>query len=61
MPFIKNYEEAIDVLDSMKSGKCAGRCRRIWMTNLKYALETKPNPLKLSASERKNMTEKFKN
>jgi hypothetical protein len=59
MPFIKNYKEAFDVLKSIETGKCAGRCRRIWMTNLKNALKTKTNPLKLTMSERKNMTKKM--
>jgi hypothetical protein len=59
MPFIKNYKEAFDVLKSIETGKCAGRCRRIWMTNLKNALKTKTNPLNLTMSERKNMTKKM--
>jgi hypothetical protein len=59
MPFIKNYKEAVDVLKSIETGKCAGRCRRIWMTNLKNALKTKTNPLNLTMSERKNMTKKM--
>lgn len=59
MPFIKNYKEAMDVLKSIETGKCAGRCRRIWMTNLKNALKTKTNPLNLTMSERKNMTKKM--
>jgi hypothetical protein len=59
MPFIKNYKEAFDVLKTIETGKCAGRCRRIWMTNLKNALKTKTNPLNLTMSERKNMTKKM--
>ncbi len=59
MPFIKNYKEAVDVLKSIETGKCAGRCRRIWMTNLKNALKTKTNPLNLTMNERKNMTKKM--
>ena len=59
MPFIKNYEEAMDVLKSIETGKCSGRCRRIWMTNFKNALKTKKNPLNLTLSERKNMTKKM--
>ena len=59
MPFIKNYKEAMNVLKSIETGKCSGRCRRIWMTNLKNALKTKTNPLNLTMSERKNMTKKM--
>ena len=59
MPFIKNYKEAMDVLKSIEIGKCVGRCRRIWVTNLKNSLKTKTNPLNLTTSERKNMTKKM--
>jgi len=61
MPFIKNYEQAMNVLKSIENGKCSGRCRRIWMTNFKNALKTKTNPLNLTSSERKNMTKKMNN
>jgi hypothetical protein len=61
MPFIKNYEQAMNVLKSIENGKCSGRCRRIWMTNFKNALKTKTNPLNLTESERKNMTKKMNN
>lgn len=56
MPFIKNYKEAMNVLKSIETGKCSGRCRRIWIINLKNSLKTKTNPLNLTTSERKNMT-----
>ena len=49
MPFIKNYEEAMDVLKSIETGKCSGRCRRIWMTNFKNSLKIKTNPLNLTS------------
>lgn len=59
MPFIRNYKEAMNVLKSIETGKCAKRCRTSWMRNFRYALKTKSNPLKLTASERKTMTKKM--
>jgi len=53
MPFIRNYKEAMNVLKSIETGKCAKRCRSSWMRNFRYALKTKSNPLKLTASEKK--------
>jgi hypothetical protein len=49
------YKESIDVLKSIKNGKC----RKNWIINFKNALKTKINPLNLNASERKNMTKKM--
>jgi hypothetical protein len=59
MPFIKNYKQAMDVLKSIETGKCLGRCRQSWLRNFKFALKTSTNPLKLTSIERKNMTKKM--
>jgi hypothetical protein len=60
MPFISTYNGAMKLLSEMKTGTCKGTCKTIWMRNLKYALKTKTNPLGLTATQRKTMTEKMK-
>jgi len=60
MPFIRNYREAMAVLNSIGSGKCSGKCKSNWMRNFRNALKTKTNPLKLTKTERKNMTKRMK-
>jgi hypothetical protein len=60
MPFLKGYDDAVRVLKDMEVGKCKGSCRSVWMRNIKYALKTKSNPLKLSKSERKRLNLKLK-
>jgi hypothetical protein len=60
MPFIRNYNSAIKILSGIGTGKCKGSCKTIWTRNIKYALKTKTNPLKLTKKERKNLTKKLK-
>jgi len=60
MPFINNYNGAIKILSEIGTGKCKGTCKSVWIRNIKYALKTKTNPLKLTNQERKNMTQKIK-
>jgi hypothetical protein len=60
MPFISNYNSAMKILSEIGTGKCKGNCKTIWTRNIKYALKTKTNPLKLTKKERKNLTEKLK-
>ena len=60
MPFIKNYNGAMQILAEIGNRTCKESCKTIWMRNLKYALKTKTNPLGLNKTQRKNMTEKMK-
>lgn len=60
MTWIHSYNGAMRVLSSIENGKCSGPCRTSWMRNFKYALKTKSNPLKLTASQRKTMTARIK-
>lgn len=60
MPFIKSYNGAMQILSSIGNGNCKGSCKTIWIRNIKYALKTKTNPLRLTKTQRKNMTEKIK-
>ena len=60
MPFISNYNGAMQILSEIGTGKCKGNCKSIWVRNLRYALKTKTNPLKLTLKQRKIMTEKLK-
>jgi len=61
MPFIHTYTKAMEILSDMEIGTCKGKCKSIWIRNLRYALKTKTNPLGLNEKQRKNMTEKIKN
>ena len=60
MPFIRNYNGAMQILSEIGNGTCKDRCKTAWIRNLKYALKTKTNPLGLSQTQRKRMTEKLK-
>ncbi len=60
MVFIGTYKEADDILNNIATGTCEGRCRSVWTRNIKYALKTKTNPLKLTAIQKKNLTKKMK-
>lgn len=60
MPFIRSYNGAMRQLASIQNGNCSGTCRTVWMRNIKYALETKSNPLKLTTEQRKTMKAKIK-
>jgi hypothetical protein len=61
MPFIGTYNGAMKILSEIGTGTCKGSCKTVWMRNIKYALKTKTNPLKLTNKQRKNITEKIKN
>jgi hypothetical protein len=60
MGFITGYNGAMKVLSEIGTGSCKGKCKTNWIRNLKYALKTKTNPLKLTEKQRKTMTEKIK-
>lgn len=60
MPFIRNYNGAMQILSQIGTGKCAGSCKSTWIRNIKYALQTKTNPLKLNRTQRKAVVEKIK-
>jgi hypothetical protein len=60
MTFIRNYNGAMQILSEIETGSCKGNCKSVWIRNLKYALKTKTNPLRLNKKQRKNMTEKMK-
>jgi len=60
MPFISNYNGAMQILSGIGNGTCKKRCKSVWIRNLKYALKTKTNPLGLNKQQRKNITEKMK-
>ena len=60
MPFISNYNGAMQILSAIGTGTCKGNCKSIWVRNIKYALKTKSNPLGLNKQQRKNITEKIK-
>ena len=60
MPFISNYNGAMQILSGIGNGTCKGNCKSIWIRNIRYALKTKTNPLNLNKQQRKNITEKIK-
>jgi hypothetical protein len=51
---------AFQLLNAMMTGKCAGKCRSVWLRNIQYALKAKSNPLKLTAAEKQRMTAKVR-
>jgi hypothetical protein len=61
MPFIKTYNEANQILKDIGRGKCKGSCKTIWLRNIRYAIKTKTNPLKLSKKERIAIKKTIKN
>ncbi len=60
MAFISTYNGAMRLLNSIGTGKCSGRCKKLWIRNFRYALKTKTNPLKLTSSQRKSLTKRIK-
>jgi len=58
MPFI-NKKEAFQIISDIKKGVCTDSCRTVWMRNIRYALKTKTNPLKLTELERQKMIKKI--
>ncbi len=59
MPFI-GKREAFGLLNDMEKGTCVDRCRKVWLHHIQYALKSKANPLKLTATEKKRMTRRVK-
>ena len=51
---------AFKLLNSMETGKCAGKCRSVWLRNIQYALKAKSNPLDLTQAEKRRMTAKVR-
>jgi biopolymer transport protein ExbB/TolQ len=41
MPFVGSYSKAMSILSEIGNGKCADRCKSVWIRNFKYALKTK--------------------
>ena len=60
MPFITTYTQGMKLLSDIEKGTCKGDCKSIFIRNLRYALKTKTNPLRLNETQRKNMTAKIK-
>lgn len=60
MPFISNYNGAMQILSEIGTGTCKGKCKSVWVRHIKYALKTKTNPLGLSNTQRKTITAKIK-
>lgn len=60
MPFIRNYNGAMQILSEIGTGTCKESCKSTWLRNIRNALKTKTNPLGLNKTQRKAMTEKIK-
>ena len=39
MPFVGSYSKAMSILSEIGNGKCADRCKSVWIRNFKYALK----------------------
>ena len=57
--FISNYNGAMQILKEIGTGTCKGTCKSTWIRHVKYALKTKTNPLGLTKTQRKRITEKM--
>ncbi len=55
MGFLRGFGGAKRILQSIKKGTCIGKCRSGWLQNIKYALKTSSNPLKLTSDQRKEL------
>ena len=60
MPFIRNYNSAMQILSEIGTGSCKGHCKSVWIRNIKNGLKNKTNPLQLNREQRKSITEKIK-
>jgi hypothetical protein len=60
MAFIHSFGGAKMVLRSIKKGTCAGKCRSGWLKNIKYAIKSPTNPLKLSKEQKKELNNMIK-
>lgn len=60
MVFIGTYKEADTILNDIESGKCNGTCRTVWRQHIRLALTKKTNPLNLTKSQKKRLSEKLK-
>jgi hypothetical protein len=47
------------MLKSITTGTCAGKCRTIWLLQIKRALKSKTNPLNLTEKERLDFEKKL--
>ena len=59
MPFIHTYNSAMSILSSINKGTCKGDCKTSWIRNIKYALTSSKNPLKLTKTQKKTLKEKI--
>lgn len=60
MVFLHGYGGAMMVLKSIGTGKCADICKRNWLQSIRRAIKVDTNPLKLTKTEKKNLTKKIK-
>ena len=49
----------MQILSEIGNGTCKGTCKTTWIRNIKYALNTKTNPLALTNTQRKTITQKI--
>ena len=47
------------MLKSMGTGTCAGKCRTVWLNNIRRSLKAKTNPLNLTEKERDDFKKKL--
>jgi len=53
-------KQAFKILRDIKNSACKDSCRRVWLRNIKYALKTSTNPLKLTKEEHAKMDIKIR-
>jgi hypothetical protein len=59
MPLVGSYSKAMSILSEVGKGKCVDKCKSVWLRNLKYAVNAKSNPLKLTRYTRRKLEKKI--
>ena len=60
MVFLHGYGGAMMVLKSIETGACKDQCKRNWLQNIRRAIKSKTNPLKLDKTQKNNLTKRIK-
>ena len=58
MVFLHGYGGAIMVLKSIGTGNCKDTCKRNWLQNIRRAVKSEKNPLKLTATQKNSLIKK---
>ena len=60
MGFVRSYGGIMQVLQSIETGKCSGRCKTGWIASFRNACKSKVNDLKLTPQQKKTIRTRIK-